>query len=73
MVIWCNKARFFFFVVLRDFSNFGSGWGDENKTAKWSFCSPEFCLKLTYRYLLKAGHVSGETPGRGHFVTRGII
>ena len=27
--------------------------------------SPEFCIKLTYRYLLKAGHVPGDTwvPG----------
>ena len=24
-------------------------------------CSPEFCLKLTYRYLLKADHVPGDT------------
>ena len=23
--------------------------------------STEFCLKLTYRYLLKAGHVPGDT------------
>ena len=23
--------------------------------------SPEFCLKITYRYLLKAGHVPGDT------------
>ena len=22
---------------------------------------PEFCLKLAYRYLLKAGHVPGDT------------
>ena len=26
-------------------------------------CSPEFCLKLTYRYLLKADHVPGDTWG----------
>ena len=25
--------------------------------------SPEFCLKLTYRYLLKAGHVPVDTRG----------
>ena len=25
--------------------------------------SPEFCSKLTYRYLLKAGHVPGDTLG----------
>ena len=72
MVIWCNKARFFL-CCFAGFFKFWVGMGGENKTAKWSFCSPEFCLKLTYRYLLKAGHVSGETPGRGHFVTRGII
>ena len=29
-------------------------------------CSPEFCLKLTYRYLLKADHVPGD-PGAGLF------
>ena len=33
--------------------------------------SPGFCLKLTYRYLLKAGHVPGDNWGediwpRGH-------
>ena len=26
--------------------------------------SPEFCLKLTYRYLLKADHVPGDTSGK---------
>ena len=26
-------------------------------------CSPEFCLKLTYRYLLKADHVPSDTWG----------
>ena len=26
-------------------------------------CSPEFCLKLTYRYLLNAGHVPSDTLG----------
>ena len=31
--------------------------------------SPEFCLKLTYRYMLKAGHV----PGGVNFGPRGII
>ena len=25
--------------------------------------SPEFCLKLTYRYLLKADNVPGDTRG----------
>ena len=29
--------------------------------------SPEFCLKLTYRYLLKAGHVPGDTWGGANF------
>ena len=24
-------------------------------------CSPEFCLKLIYRFLLKVDHVSGDT------------
>ena len=33
--------------------------------------SPEFCLKLTYRYLLKAGHVPDDTWGRANFGTRG--
>ena len=35
--------------------------------------SPEFCLKLTYRYLLKAGHVPGDTWGWANFGHRGII
>ena len=35
--------------------------------------SPEFCLKLTNRYLLKAGHVPGDTWGGANFGTRGII
>ena len=35
--------------------------------------SPEFCLKLTYRYLLKAGHVPGDTWGMADFGPRGII
>ena len=26
-------------------------------------CSSEFCLKLTYSYLLKADHVPGDTWG----------
>ena len=34
---------------------------------------PEFCLKLTYRYLLNAGHVPGDTWGRANFGPRGII
>ena len=33
--------------------------------------SPEFCLKLTYRYLLKAGHVPGETWGGVDFGSGG--
>ena len=35
--------------------------------------SPEFCLKLTYKYLLKAGHVPGDTWGGANFGPRGII
>ena len=31
---------------------------------------PEFCLKLLYRYLLKAGHFPGDTCS-GHFCTQG--
>ena len=31
---------------------------------------PEFCLKLKYRYLLKAGHFPGDTCG-GHFWSKG--
>ena len=34
-------------------------------------CSPEFCLKLTYRYLYKAGHVPGA-PGAGPFWPKGF-
>ena len=34
--------------------------------------SPEF-LKLTYRYLLKAGHVPGDTWGGTDFGIKGII
>ena len=36
-------------------------------------CSPEFCLMLTFWYLLKAGYDSGDTLGRAHFGPRGII
>ena len=36
-------------------------------------CSPEFCLKLTYRYLLKAGHAPVDTWGEANFRPRGII
>ena len=32
--------------------------------------SPEFCLKLTYRYLQKADHVPGN-PGAGPFWPHG--
>ena len=32
--------------------------------------SPEFCLKLTYRYLKKADHVPGD-PGTGPFWPQG--
>ena len=35
--------------------------------------SPEFCLKLTYWYLLKADHVPGDTWGGAIFGPRGII
>ena len=35
--------------------------------------SPEFCLKLTYRYLLKADHVPGDTWSRAIFGHSGII
>ena len=35
--------------------------------------SPEFCLKLTYRFLLKADHVPGDTWGGAIFCPRGII
>ena len=35
--------------------------------------SPEFCLKLTYRYLLKAGHVRDDTWGGANYGPRGII
>ena len=32
--------------------------------------SPNFCLKLIYRYLLKAAHFPGDTCG-GHFWPQG--
>ena len=35
-------------------------------------CLPEFCSKLTYRYLLKADHVPGDTWGGAIFGPRGI-
>ena len=35
--------------------------------------SSKFCLTLTYRYMLKAGHVPGDTWGRADFGRRGII
>ena len=35
--------------------------------------SPEFCLKLTYKYLLKAGHVPGDTWVGANFGSSGII
>ena len=35
--------------------------------------SPEFCLKLTKRYLLEAGHVPGDTWGGANIGPRGII
>ena len=35
--------------------------------------SPEFCLKLTYRYLLKVGRVPGDTWGRVNFGPKSII
>ena len=34
--------------------------------------SPEFCLKLTNRYLLYADHVPGDTCGGAIFGRRGI-
>ena len=34
--------------------------------------SPEFCLKLTNRYLLKADHVPGDIWGLAIFYPRGI-
>ena len=34
--------------------------------------SPEFCLKLTYWYLLKADHVTGDTWG-GPFLAPGAM
>ena len=35
--------------------------------------SPEFCLKLTYWYLLKAGHDPGDTWDGANFGPGGII
>ena len=35
--------------------------------------SPEFCLKHSYRYLMKADYVPGDTWGRAIFGPRGII
>ena len=35
--------------------------------------SPGVCLKLTYRYLLKADHVPGDTWGGAFFAQWGII
>ena len=35
--------------------------------------SPEFCLKLKYRNLLKADHVPGDTWGGAIFGPKGII
>ena len=32
--------------------------------------SPDFCLKLIYRHLLKAGHLPGDTCS-GHFWHKG--
>ena len=34
-------------------------------------CSPEFCLKLTYKYLLIAGHVPDDTWGRANLCPHG--
>ena len=34
--------------------------------------SPEVCSKLTYRYLLQANHVSGDTWGGANFGPWGI-
>ena len=36
-------------------------------------CSTAFCLKLTYRHLLKAGHVPGDTWGGASFGSFHII
>ena len=35
--------------------------------------STVFYLKLSYKYLLKAGHVPGDTSGGAYFGPRGII
>ena len=34
---------------------------------------PEFCFKLTYRYLLRADHVPGDIWGRAIFGPRSVI
>ena len=36
-------------------------------------CSPKFCLKITHRHLLKAGHVPGDTWGGVNFGSFHII
>ena len=35
--------------------------------------SPEFCLKITYRNLLKADHVPGDTWGKPFLVPRALF
>ena len=35
--------------------------------------SPEFCLKLTYRNLLKADHVPGDTWGKPFLAPRAFL
>ena len=35
--------------------------------------APEFCLKLTYRNLLKADHVPGDTWGKPFLVPRALF
>ena len=35
--------------------------------------SPKFCLKLTYKYLLKAYHVPGDTWGGAIYGPREIL
>ena len=35
--------------------------------------SPEFCLKLTYRNLLKADHVPGDTLGKPFLAPRALF
>ena len=39
----------------------------KNKRAKWPKSLTWVCLKLTYRYLLKSGHVPGDTWGGVNF------